>query len=87
MAHTPICFEDNYAILLSCIAICVENNSLYRFAFSRCFVAVFNPFLMGGLLMVKIIIPFLLTAIFFSQIIQVNIVINVQYRCTALLIS
>merc|ERR1711874_322764 len=36
----------------------------------RCFVAVFSPFLMGGLLMVKILLPFLCVATFFIQIIK-----------------
>ena len=35
----------------------------------RCFVAIFNPFLMGGLLLIKIIIPFLCVSLFFIQII------------------
>ena len=35
----------------------------------RCFVAVFSPFLMGGLLLIKILIPFLGVSLFFIQII------------------
>ena len=35
----------------------------------RCFVSVFSPFLMGGLLLVKILIPFLVASLFFIQII------------------
>jgi len=34
----------------------------------RCFVAIFNPFLMGGLLLIKILIPFLVVSLFFIQI-------------------
>jgi phosphatidylinositol glycan class N len=35
----------------------------------KCFVAVFSPFLMGGLLLIKILIPFLCVSLFFIQII------------------
>ena len=35
----------------------------------RCFVAIFNPFLMGSLLLIKILLPFLVVSIFFIQII------------------
>ena len=35
----------------------------------RCFVAVFSPYLMGGLLLIKILIPFLAVSLFFVQII------------------
>ena len=35
----------------------------------RCFVAIFSPFLMGALLLVKILIPFLVVSLFFIQII------------------
>lgn len=38
----------------------------------RCFVAVFNPFLMGGLLLVKILIPFLGVSTFFALIVKIR---------------
>jgi len=38
----------------------------------RCFVAVFDPFLMGGLLLVKILIPFLGVATFFALIVKIR---------------
>lgn len=38
----------------------------------RCFVSVFNPFLMGGLIFIKILIPILSTGISFCYIIQLR---------------
>merc|ERR1711922_106350 len=38
----------------------------------RCFVSVFNPFLMGGLLFIKVLIPILMFGVVFSYIVQAN---------------
>ena len=48
----------------------------------RCFVSVFNPFLMGGLLFAKILIPILTTGILFSSLFQVKqmLIINTWPR-------
>merc|ERR1712029_402179 len=38
----------------------------------RCFVAIFNPFLMGGLLLMKILLPFLLVSVAFVQLLSLR---------------
>jgi len=38
----------------------------------RCFLSVFNPFLMGGLLLTKILMPILCTCIFFAHIVELR---------------
>jgi len=56
----------------------------------RCFVAIFSPLLMGGLLLIKILIPFLVVSLFFIQIVwfrgcEFGLVLNVlQMFCDIL---
>lgn len=48
-------------------------------SFVYCFVTVFSPFVMGGLLLLKILIPFLLVACFFRAI-----CVLLEVRCAVL---